>query len=507
MKKIDKEILEYFGLEGLTNSTKEEIENFQINLRKFKDIFLSRYSKESKDYLVFCFKSKVWEKESLLEMTLSNLSKLESVENKNEKVHKLIQKCAVRDKSWKSDVFCSYLTLKEKIEKLLDGLDFNEDLLLGGPFVSWLNEKGIENYRKYYGNLPKSSLALRLLNLTDDIDFLKRLPEFGKTALYKDIIRYCTLEDLKSLKTGSLKDDYYFSYLIGHYNYKEWEDELIHFDRKNKDFLKRFRPSYGNRNIEAYLRALKFLKEHEELLEAEVIYNDKMSTHQHAFIIPFISDCFILGRDEDYVLKVLKKAIKNNYCIDFVYGGMAYCDPSRAYLGDIILMLDSEANEAKLNALCILAGHLGLNHKKFKEMLKNEYSTGQVRRIYEDISISREEETFKETFGMTIEEFSVKSLTGVTPRKGEEGRIEYLKNLGFNSIDVYQNLKSIDNIIYLLNHGCEIESEYLVFVRPFFDKKDLDNIIWKAIDFSETSILESALLFNYKEVIEKGRRF
>ena len=493
-----KKVLSTLGVKAIVNLNKSELNTLGRNLSRLRTDEINYYIKSNMNNLIYLLKSMECEDENTLKKHISLLDELEEFRGENEHVYNLMRRMATDKKVWYSRIinyYTSYST-KTKIEKLLDGLEYNEDLFLDVFFLQNLNEKGIENYRKLYGNLPKTSLGFGFLNITDDKNFLNKLPEVN--FLNQEIRTHCTLEELRSFRDESLKDDYFFSPLLGHYNYKDYEDDLIEFEKNNKEFLEEISDNRdGGRNIKNYLKALKLLRENESLRKK--LLNKKISA-SNSLIIKFISDSFILGRTEEEILKILEKVIEKSFAIESVYGTLEFNYFTIAYLGDVVLRLNSSANPTKLKNLCFLASLVGLEDERFKEALKGKVSAFGVEKIYRDISPEKQEEIFKKNFGMTSEEFFLKSLTGVEPREEDLEKIEYLKSKGYKLMDIYGSLKSIDNIIYLINNGYDVAWSFMDYVRPFYKKEDLNTIIKHNIDLAK---LNWAYIYNYKEIIKK----
>ena len=497
----NKKVLDFFGLETIMSSSKKELENLEKNLNKFNNDTIERYIKEDKESLLYCFKNKEWKGESSLlslNSSMMNLMKLKESRGEDDSVYELIKRCAIDERYWSSNLLICYGSneIREKVEKLLKDLSYSDDIFITGSFVRNLNEDGIKNYRKFYGNLPKTDMGLNFLNIIDDLKFLKKLPNLN--SLNAEIRTNCTLEELKSLKERSLKEDYSFSFLLGHYNYKDYEDDLIEFEKNNKELLKKMKNFIeGNRDIKSYLKALSFFKKNENLLD-KLLEKSNLFANKQTMV--FVSALFTLGKTEDAVQEILEKAIKKSFPIKDVFSFFDYGNPSLAYLGDVILRLNSSANAIKLRNLSFLASLVGLEDEKFKEALKSKVSASGVEKIYRDIPGGKQKEIFKKNFEITREEFRLKSRTGVELKKEDLEKVKYLKGKGYKLVDIYDNLKSIDNIIYLIDNGYDGARNFMGYVRPFFEKDDLDTIIKYNISLS---LLSDAFIYNYKEVIER----
>ena len=493
-----KKVLDRFGLKTVINSSRQELETLEKNLRFADEKILEDYINTNFDDLIYLLKGVELNEEELLEDYVALLDMVNGKKGENEQVYKLMKKMVLDKRVYGASIM-DYYTSKStrlKVEKLLDGLYYNDDLFLEKFFLQDLNEEGMKNYRKLYGNLPKTSLGLGFLNITDDKDFLNKLPEINSAN--QDIRTRCTLEELESFKDESLKDDYSFSFLLGHYNYKDYEDELIEFEKENKEFLKKIDAYIKSvEDIESFLKALNLLKKNEELRKK--LFNKK-SFSSGNLIVKFISDSFILGKTEDDVLKILKKALKKSFAIEGVYGTFDFSYFVIAYLGDVILKLNSCTNPTKLKNLCFLASLVGLKDERFKEALKSKVSAFGVEKIYRKISSEKQEEIFKKNFKMASEEFFLKSLRGVDPREEDLEKIKHLEDKGYRLVDIYDNLKSIDNIIYLIDNSYDIAWNFMGYVRPFFEKDDLDTIIKYSIGLPR---LGRAYIYNYKEVIKE----
>ena len=497
--KINK-LFNFFGLEAIMSSSRKELENLEKNLTEFDDATIERYIKEDKESLLYCFKSKEWKGNSallFLSSSMENLMMLKQYKGEDDGVYKLMKKCAMDERYWRSSVVNYYNSneMKKKVEKLLKGLSFNEDIFVSRSFVKNLNENGVKNYRKFYGDLPKTDMGLNFLNLTDDLNFLKKLPDLNSSNA--EIRTNCTLDELKNLRDESLKKNYSFSFLLGHYNYKDYEDDLIEFEKNNKELLKKMKNCLeGNRDIKSYLKALNFFKKNEGLLNKLLEKYDFINK----YTTMFVSDLFALGKTEKTIREILEKAMEKSFYIKDVYRFSGYSNLLIGYLGDVILRLNSYTNSTKLRRLCFLASLVGLDDERFEKALKSKVSASGVEEIYKNISAVKQEEIFEKNFKINGEEFLLKSGTGVELKEEDLEKVKYLQSKGYKLIDIYENLKSIDNIIYLINNGYDVAWNFMDYVKPFYDKEDLDDIFKYHISLPS---LSEAYIYNHEEVIRK----
>ena len=484
-----RELLDFYPLPLLLGLNREEIDHLFSNLKKVESISKSNYNAEDVLYLA---KAKKWEKEMAFEKTLNTLSLIRSVEGKDEEVKELIRSLTPYPESWEINIVNSYVAnyairnfqAVEKVERLLKGLKFHESLLSKEYFICYMNETGIENFRKFYGKSDFKGERIHFLNLTDDLEFIEKIPEkfTSENTVFKESYG---IEELKSLRDENLDDKYYFSNLMDCYRYKEYEDELIELWQNNKEFFEKiddFRLGYEIRNLDNVLKIFRFWVSHEDLLEDLSPYDNSL------FILTrFLNEYFAFQDDEEKLVKILEKILDKGYDIYKYYQEMAP-NYKRAYIYDVIFRLNSKASTKRLVSLCGFAAMVGLDDERFIESLKVKPKKDVESEKREKIEIDCGRVFFEE-YGIETEDYEIKRRVSMNLKKEDKEKVKFLLQRNYPKKYIYESLFSIDNIFYLVRNGYDLKYWDFPCVKRYYTKENLDDFIWNNLSISEASSL------------------
>lgn len=492
-----KELLNYYELETILKSNIKEVKILSDNISFLEKCAVKDYKNKSDK--IYLLKNKKWDDyrvfdSSLCFLSLINLAIMENNDEDDKELTNKLRKFSLGEFPHLYEIPSAYLIgiYSSKVKRLLKGLEFSDELFIARPFVKYLNDDGIKNFRKLYGNLPKSPYAINFLNITDDVEFLERLP---KCEDNENEVFYTTypLEKLKLLREENFEDDYFFKPFIGEYLYEKYENELIKFNKENKEFLEKFNFQYLPIDLGRMLRVLNFCKKNEELCM-------KFGSFKSESFLNFFNIFFAVSDDEDKLLKILQKSAEKGYEINRVFEGFKN-SYRNAYLYDIILMLNAKASSKKIAALADYAATSGLKDDTLKELLKGKYTTEDIIDREAEIEKRNDEEVFKETFGIKVSEFFARKIGRTEVREEDREKIDFLIENGYKLSTIYVDLSSIDNICYLVEHGYKPNPFSLSSVKQFFDKEDLDNIIKYDISTSE---INDYTVFHVKEQIKES---
>ena len=493
-----KEILKYYNLDVVLSSNIKELDNLSENISFLEDWSVKDY--KNKEDSMYLLKGKKWDDVrdfniSLHFLKLINLSIIENNGEDKKELAETLRKFSLMQAPYLYEIPTAYSAgiRLEKIERLLEGLEFSDELLIKRPFLKYLNDEGIKNFRKLYGSLPKSPYTINFLNITDDVEFLNRLP---KREDDKNEVFYTTypLEKLKLLREENFEEDYFFKPFIGEYLYERYEDDLIKFDRENKEFLKKFNAQYLPIDLGRMLKILNFCKKNEKLCM-------KFGNYISKALLNFFNIFFAINDDEDKLIQVLQKSFEKGYEIGKVF--TEFGDTYRnAYVYDIILMLNTKlVSFKKISALADYAATSGLEDGTLKELLKGKYTTNDIIAKEAEIEKRNDEEVFKETFKMDVSEFFARKIGRTEIKEEDREKIDFLITNGYKLSTIYVALSSIDNICYLVENGYKPNQFSLDSIKQFFNKEDLDNIVKYNLDINTIS---EFTVYDIKEQIKKA---
>ena len=466
-------LFKYYDVKDVLSSNKEELNNLWFNANYYEENWLKDSLVKKGENFIFLLKGKKWKDSKELDRRLKILECFKDVKEPRENIEKIIRNFLFYDRPFEFDILKNYINSKniEKIEKLLKGLSFSEDLLIRDNFLRSMSDKGIENFRKLYGKLPKSSYAINFLNLTDDIEFLRNLPK-EKTGYNDAIFQSYTFEELKKLSKETYSEDNFFQYAYDEYLYKEYEEELLEFSRENKEFLEKFSVIYLPRDIGKALKILKFCKKHDDIL-TEGVEKDFYRIYS---LISFLNSYFTISNDEEKLVKVIEKVVEKKLNIQNLFRQNRETFKF-AYVFDIILMLNNQVGVKKLEALCKYASYSGLESENLRELTKTKYKNEYISKEALKIIYFNQETVFEKTFGISTKDYRIKRKIINEVKKEDKEKVDYLLSKGYQKTYVYSYLFAIDNICYLVKNGYELEEKYFWAVKRFFTKDILDKII------------------------------
>lgn len=469
-----KRLLSCYSLEDITASNEKELKNLWFNAEYFGGEKLKEALRKDKENTFFLLRGREWSSIFSFGRALDRLKDVEDYESLlDDEIKEIMKHFVLYDDPWEYWLFYDYMNSwnLDKMKKLLKGLKFNEDLLIKERFLSNISDKGIENFRKLYGSLPKSPYTVYFLNITDDVEFLKTLPK-EKTGYNDKILENYTFEELKDFRDETYSDDNFFQYVYDEYLYKEYEEELLKFNRENKEFLDNFSSTFLPRDIGKTLKILRFWKKHEDIL----IEGAENYCYSIYGLIEFLDSYFTISDDEEKLLKVMEKIVEKSLNIQNLFRKNRDTFEC-AYVFDIILMLDNKVGIRKLEALCKYASHSGLDDETLKEITKTKYKNADIAKETLKVIHLNQKDVFQETFGMSTEDYRIKRNIISEVKEEDREKIDYLLNKGYSNIYVYSYLFAIDNICYLIKNGYKLEEKYWWCVKRFFTKEVLNEII------------------------------
>ena len=255
---------------------------------------------------------------------------------------------------------------------------------------------------------------------------------------------------------------------------------------KNKEFFKKlddYSFIFPFKNSKAALKVFRFYIKHQDSLKDLSLFNESP-----IYLLYFLNGYFALQDDEEKLLEIIEKVFEKKYNIYSFYKNSSN-NFIQGYLYDVIYRLNSRASTKKLVLLCGFAAYVGLEDERFKEALKSkpeiDIESEKLKLKWVDIN-----KVFFDEYGVKAEDYEIKREFTMDLKEEDKEKVEFLLQEGYPQKNIYANLFSIDNIIYLVKNGYDLEYWDFPSVKRYYTKENLDNFISYNLDISEASFLK-----------------